>query len=60
MHYLRILHLAASTMEEDVERALDLVLQQGLTPRYETVKGLVLPEKRTEVPEQSIPAVDLE
>jgi len=59
MHYLRILHLAASTMEEDVERALDLVLQQGLTPRYETVKGLVLPEKKTEVPEQSIPAVDL-
>jgi hypothetical protein len=41
--YLRILHLAASTMEAEVEAALELVLEQQQVPRIERVKALVLP-----------------
>lgn len=41
--YLRILHLAASTMEADVEVALDLLLEQKQVPRLERVMALVSP-----------------
>lgn len=56
--YLRILHLAASTLESDVEAALLLLLEQGVVPQPELVKELVSPEK-TPVPCQPELAVDL-
>ena len=56
--YLRILLLAASTMEADVEAALELMLEQGQLPRIERVKALVSPEE-PEVPQLSAYDVDL-
>jgi hypothetical protein len=56
--YLRILHLAASTLQSDVEAALLLLLEQGGVPQPELVKELVVPEK-TPVPYQPELAVDL-
>jgi hypothetical protein len=56
--YLRILHLAASTMEADVEVALDLLLEQGDVPRIERVKALVSPST-PEVPAMPAYEVDL-
>mgnify|MGYP006290940801 FL=1 len=58
IHYLRILHLAASTMECDVEVALKLILEEGLVPDIERVKALVSPPE-LEHPELSLPEVDL-
>jgi len=45
LHYLRILHLAASTMEHDVELALQVFLEHGQRPTFDDVKALVAPEK---------------
>ena len=56
--YLRILHLAASTMEHDVEQALGQVLEAGQCPDIDTLKRLVAPETIA-VPVVEIPAVDL-
>jgi len=42
LHYLRILHLAASTMQSDVEIALSLLLESKTVPRIEAVKELCL------------------
>lgn len=42
LNYLRILHLAASTMQSDVEAALCLLLDGKLMPRIEAVKELCL------------------
>jgi len=47
--YVRILHLAASTMESEVEAALELLLSEGTVPTPDQVKALVLP-KRPECP----------
>lgn len=58
LHYLRVLHLAASTMEADVESALDLLLDEGRTPVVESVKALVGPTE-TSVPDMAVPTVDL-
>jgi len=41
--YVRILHLAASTMESEVEAALSLLLETGKAPKYDEVKALVSP-----------------
>ena len=41
--YLRLLHLAASTMEAEVEAALTLLLENGTVPKIERVKALVSP-----------------
>jgi Mu transposase-like protein len=45
--YLRILHLAASTSEADVEAALVLLAETGTVPSFDTVRDLV---RRTEPP----------
>lgn len=45
LHYLRILHLAASTMEHEVELALVMFLDQRQRPTFDEVKALVAPEK---------------
>lgn len=57
IEYVRILHLAASTMQSDVECALELLLARGERPDYAVVKSLTKPEE-TAVPEVSIPAPD--
>lgn len=41
LEYLRILHLAASTLEVDVETALELLLTDGQSPTSEAVKTLI-------------------
>jgi len=57
--YLRILHLAASTMEAEVEAVLELLLEQKQTPQIDRVKTLVSP-KAPPLPEIPAYEVDLE
>lgn len=59
IHYLRILHLAAKTMESDVEQGLSILLEVGVMPTADEVKALVAPEK-TPVPAVPAPVVHLE
>jgi hypothetical protein len=56
--YVRILHLAASTMQADVELALESLLAAGQRPDFASVKALAAPET-TEVPKVHIPPPDL-
>ncbi len=58
VEYVRILHLAASTMQADVERVLEALLIRGERPDFATVKALAVPETTT-VPVVHIPAPDL-
>lgn len=58
IEYLRILHLAASTMESEVEAAVQRLLDAGECPRADAVKCVVAPE-RIEVPALDVPTVDL-
>jgi hypothetical protein len=57
-NYLRLLHLAATTMESEVEAAVDLVLQEGQRPLADEVKELVS-DHPTEVPDLVALAPDL-
>lgn len=59
MDYLRVLHLAASTMESDVEAALDLLLDAGEVPRIERVHELCGNKRRPQVPSMPELEVDL-
>jgi transposase len=59
LEYVRILHLAASTMESEVEQALELLLEAGTRPSSEQVRALVVPA-RPEIPEVAAAEVDLE
>jgi hypothetical protein len=43
IEYLRVLHLAASTMEHDVEVALTALLDVGVLPKADVVKARVAP-----------------
>jgi len=56
IEYVRILHLAASTMESDVERALEELLKRSEDFDYLAVKTLAAPEPLS-VPALSVPAV---
>lgn len=58
IEYVRILHLAASTMESQVEAALELLVEAGERFDYAAVKELAHPEA-TAVPQVSIPTPDL-
>lgn len=58
VEYVRILHLAASTMQCRVEEALDLLLARGERPDYAVVKSLCAPEKPV-IPVINIPPPDL-
>jgi hypothetical protein len=58
-HYLRILHLAATGSESEVETALGLLLEASTTPTPEAVRTLVRPCERPQVPELSSGVVDL-
>lgn len=59
LEYLRVLHLAASTREADVEAALELLLGEGRPVTSEAVKAIVMTPARTEVPALSLAPVDL-
>jgi hypothetical protein len=58
IEYLRILHLAASTMEADVEVALGRLLDSGGVKSAEQVKALGTPVQ-LEVPSLAVPEIDL-
>lgn len=58
VEYVRILHLAASTMQADVELALETILGRGDRPDFITVKALAAPEKPA-VPHVHIAPPDL-
>ncbi len=58
VEYLRVLHLAARTLESDVEAALDLLLAEETLPLADHVRALVAPAAPT-VPDLAIPTVDL-
>lgn len=58
VEYVRILHLAASTSEADVARALDLLLEQGVAFDFITVKALAQP-RTSEIPHVEIGVPDL-
>ena len=58
LDYLRVLHLAASTFEADVEAALTLLLAEARVPTIETVRELVAPDKAT-VPHVAVQQPDL-
>lgn len=58
-HYLRILHLAATTSEADVETALALLLDAQNVPTVEAVRDLVRGECETVIPELRAPELDL-
>ena len=59
VEYLRALHLAAKTMESEVETALRLLLEEGVLPRFDKVEPLVVGE-RPSVPAQEPLTIDLE
>lgn len=58
IEYLRILHLAARTMECEVEAALALLLDEGVVPEADRVKELVVHEQ-PEVPQMPALQVNL-
>jgi transposase InsO family protein len=57
--YLRILHLAATTMESQVEAVLELLLTEQRLTSSDPVKALVAPKEPAEVPSLQTPQVDL-
>lgn len=59
IEYLRLLHLAASTMESEVEDTLATLLRQNQQPLANTVKGVVSP-RDPDIPAMPIPKVDLD
>jgi len=58
VEYVRILHLAASTMQADVEQALETLLERDERPDYAAVKALAAPEKPV-IPHIHIPPPNL-
>lgn len=58
VEYVRVLHLAASTMQADVEAALETLLARRERFDFAMVKALTVPE-RTVVPVVHIPPPDL-
>jgi hypothetical protein len=59
VEYLRLLHLAASTMQSEVEAGLELLLGAGEVPTAERVKALMGKDKPVEAPLLAPPVVDL-
>jgi hypothetical protein len=59
LEYLRVLHLAASTVESDVEAALGLLLAEKRPVTVDTVKVLVGGAPSFEVPDMAPQPVDL-
>ena len=59
IEYLRILHLAASTIEADVETALTLLLAESKVISADSVKALVAATTTIDVPDLAPSLVDL-
>jgi hypothetical protein len=59
IEYLRILHLAASTLEAEVETALGRLFAEGKTISADAVKALVMAPIRAELPVLAASPVDL-
>lgn len=59
LEYLRMLHLAASTVESDVEAAVELALEDGSLRSADRIKELVLGSPLPEPPDMRPPQVDL-
>lgn len=59
LEYLRLLHLAARTMQSDVEGALELLEAEGQCPTSDAVRDLVCAPP-PQVPELTMPPVDLQ
>jgi hypothetical protein len=57
--YLRLLHLAASTSESEVELAIKLLLEASRTPSFEAVRELAGSSKPSQVPAIAKATVDL-
>jgi len=57
--YVRILHLAATTSEVEVDTALSLLLDAGQVPTFEATRAVVRPPKPVEPPLISAPSLDL-
>jgi len=58
-HYVRLLHLAASTSESEVEAALALLLEQRAVPTFDAVRDLVRPPTAQRIPALATPVLDL-
>lgn len=58
VEYVRVLHLAASTMQSQVENALVTLLERSDRPDFAAVKALAAPD-RPSIPVVHIPAPDL-
>lgn len=58
LEYLRVLHLAAATLQHEVETAVELLLGQGQLPLFTEVKALIS-NRRPEVPQLAPLTVDL-
>lgn len=58
LEYLRVLHLAAATLQHEVETALELLLGQGKLPIFTEVRALVS-QRQPELPDLAPLAVDL-
>jgi hypothetical protein len=59
LEYLRILHLAASTMESDVVTALALLKMSGKPITADAVRELVTTPAAIDVPALAPPTIDL-
>jgi hypothetical protein len=57
--YVRILHLAATTSESEVETALQIVLEAGKAPAFLTVRDLVQVPTRQAIPTLTTPELNL-
>lgn len=58
-HYVRLLHLAASTSEREVEAALELLREQRALPTFDAVRDLVRDPATTALPALGSAALDL-
>jgi hypothetical protein len=56
---VRLLHLAASTSESEIETALGLLLEQHVVPTFDVVRDLPRPPTDQRIPELSQPLLDL-
>ena len=59
LEYVRILHLAATTLESKVEEVLTRILEEGEVPEYEAVKALAAPQEPAACPVVTVMEPDL-
>ena len=59
LEYVRILHLAATTMQTSVAEALEGLLREGTTPTFEAVRERVAPPRRGTCPALDVAVPDL-